>query len=167
MSRTQTIRKHCRTTLFSIMLLSNFLLSNAQSLGPQLLSPFGFAGTNGNLSVAVSMGEVMTETYKQTSGILTQGFHQGKMIMSTSVSWIDDQSLRIFPNPFDEVLNIQSDGVIEKIVFYDLLGNTFYQWNNQNRDLQFNLKPTLNPGVYVMQLFYEKNQSRIMKIVKY
>ena len=50
--------------------------SNAQSLAPTVVSSQGNYFLSSTVSVAWTLGEVMSETYSSTNHFLTQGFHQ-------------------------------------------------------------------------------------------
>ena len=88
-------------------LLLTFLFYMPTLSAQQVISSGGTHATGTNFTLSWTIGEPVTETIKNGSSILTQGFHQSRL----SASAIDDipmpdLSLKVFPNPFNDILNL-------------------------------------------------------------
>lgn len=95
----------------------------AQSLSASVIGSTGghFASSGGSLSW--TLGEIMTETYKQNRGFLTQGFHQPLMIRVTGLEEVEEKNLLVFPNPVRDILNLQiTENGDYRIELFDLQG---------------------------------------------
>ncbi len=91
------MKKHSIVIFISI--ISIFHLS-AQQIEENLLSTSGGFYESTNLSMAWSVGEVMTETFSTQSLILTQGFLQPNDVETGVESKITfDSKISIYPNP--------------------------------------------------------------------
>jgi len=68
-----------------------------------------------------------------------------------------------YPNPSSGTVNIQSSGIINRILIYDIVGKNVYEKNDVNSsEYALNLN-YLNSGVYFVKLFIG-NQSSVYKI---
>jgi len=83
-------------------------LVQAQSLSSSVI---GSAGENFNApigSLEWTLGEIMTETYKESMGYLTQGFHQPATIKITGLEDAEEENVFVYPNPAREVLYLKT-----------------------------------------------------------
>lgn len=94
--------KEIAVIFFSFMAIN----SGAQTLSPHVESSAGdyFASSQGSLSW--TLGEVMVETYSQTQGFLTQGFHQPLTISITNVELVETK-ISTYPNPVHDFVHIK------------------------------------------------------------
>ena len=93
----------------------------AQSLTPSVTASSGdfFSSSSGSLSW--TLGEVMTETYPQSIGYLTQGFQQPLSILVTGIT--NEKNIFVYPNPAREYLNVNlAEPGDYRIELYDLQG---------------------------------------------
>ncbi len=71
-------------------------------------------------------------------------------------------NVSIYPNPFNEKININSNIALEKTEIYDLLGKNVYSSNYKNEiDTSF-----LQTGIYVIKLYSADNEVFVRRIVK-
>lgn len=80
----------------------------AQSLSSSVI---GSAGENFNATIGSlewTLGEIMTETYKESMGYLTQGFHQPATIKITGLEDPEEKNVFVYPNPAREVLYVKT-----------------------------------------------------------
>lgn len=109
-----------------LLFLSVFCFTNsffAQSLTPEVISPAGTSFTNGSNVLDWTLGEPVTATLTN-SDILTQGFQQENLIV-TSLDGIDlPAAVTIFPNPAVNTITVQFEKAIEKctLELYSLEG---------------------------------------------
>jgi len=74
----------------------------------------------------------------------------------------------VYPNPATDKITIGNLNKASKYIISDVLGNTIYKANIDNPDapeIRINLSG-LNPGVYIIQIFDEKNNIYYKKIIK-
>jgi len=116
-------------TLFFMGLL--FQLNSQNDLW--LISPYGTDFRDNNFMVSASAGEPLIETFRTNEFIFTQGFHQsfdGDGTYTTEIN--SDLVLSIYPNPFMDIIVLQSDlentiqGELFDLKIYDILGRTHY-----------------------------------------
>ena len=70
----------------------------------------------------------------------------------------------IYPNPTSEMLNVEGNTQIEKVVIYDLLGRTVLENSPMAEKTQINIS-SLNNGVYLVSITSEGKRT-VRKIVK-
>lgn len=105
--------------IFSLLCTSS---SFAQSLTPKIESAAGgfFVANQGSL--AWTLGEVMVETYKQSNGYLTQGFHQPLSILVTGIAE-SSREIAVYPNPVKDFIHVKISHTGEyRVEIYDLKG---------------------------------------------
>ena len=78
----------------------------------------------------------------------------------TSINEFEKSTIRIYPNPFTDLINIQSEKVIDSIEIKDLNGKTLLETTNNSINLSF-----LQNGYYFIVLNSEKH-SLTQKILK-
>jgi photosystem II stability/assembly factor-like uncharacterized protein len=78
-----------------------------------------------------------------------------------------ETSFLAYPNPFNDVVKIQSDtNFIKKIAVFDLLGKQLYQSDFLNTNATSLDLKALNAGVYLLQVTSDTGKSEMRKIVK-
>lgn len=92
-------------TVFSLTALPFFGM--AQSIEPQVIASAGEHFDNGTVQLSWTLGEVMIDTYDNGTNILTQGFHQTELTVTSIEENLSDIRMNIFPNPTSEFLNIE------------------------------------------------------------
>jgi len=74
-----------------------------------LISTANHTLKNTLLSVEISIGEPITELFTGSQHVITHGFLQPDPIVKVnSIKTISDSDIKIFPNPFDKTLMIES-----------------------------------------------------------
>lgn len=68
-----------------------------------------------------------------------------------------------YPNPVEEVLNIQADQEVESAAVYNLLGQEVFQSKANNNQIQLE---TLSAGMYMIEIHFNEGSSEIFRIVK-
>lgn len=81
----------------------------------QVQSVIGFAGgstQSDDILVEFTLGEPLILTLANNKNVVTQGFHQPDINLSTSIVHFNGIDLEIttYPNPFDESINVKIDG---------------------------------------------------------
>ena len=68
----------------------------------------------------------------------------------------------VYPNPMKEVLNIQSNTIVQRIVLHDALGKKVMEVSNSN---SLNTSG-LSKGVYMLAITFKNGQQLVKKVVK-
>lgn len=81
-----------------------------QSLKPETVASGGGFGQNGVASLSWTIGQPVFETYQNSSNILTNGFQQTKLTISTLVENLNsDFNIKVFPNPTTNMVTVETD----------------------------------------------------------
>lgn len=153
--------------LFAFGLLI-FLSVNLYS--QQVISSAGTTVKNATLELSWTVGEPVIETFTGTSNILTQGFHQTRLVVTT-VDPVEfpGLSLIVYPNPVSSTLRLEIKGEMTNNISYCL-----FDFNGKlmlNKQVE-NLPELINmeiyaPGAYLLKVFRETDLPlRTFKIVK-
>lgn len=159
--------RRCIFILFSMV----FALSvNAQIIQEVIASAGGY-NVSGGISLSWTLGETIIPTYQSQDRtlILTHGFQQ-KLIITAIEETIDDPiKIKVFPNPVNEVVNIQFEVPVDGETIVDILD---FQGNLAKYDLiepaitekQINLQD-FPAGIYYLRLTNGK-LANVYKVVK-
>lgn len=82
-------------------------MAMAQSISPEVLASAGEHYDNGTVQLSWTLGEVMIDTYDNGTNILTQGFHQTELTVTSIEEDLAEMRLNLYPNPTSEFLNIE------------------------------------------------------------
>lgn len=117
-----------KKNLFAIALCAFSILANAQSLTPQVIASAGNSSTVGNVNLSYTVGEMaMVETFTNGNTILTQGFQQPELMVSSILESEKSAlgSFAVYPNPANaEVFfgyEFPKEGSVE-VAIYDVAG---------------------------------------------
>jgi hypothetical protein len=91
-------------TILSLAALPMFGM--AQSISPEVIASAGEHFDNGTTQLSWTLGEVVIDTYDNGTNILTQGFHQTQLTVTSIEETLTDIRLNMYPNPTSEFLNI-------------------------------------------------------------
>lgn len=156
------------TTFFLVALL---LLLFSKSWAQEVISSAGANHSSPNLQVSWTIGEPMVETFTGGGTILTQGFHQSKLVITA----IDPLplagfELEVYPNPTSGVIKIKlNKGNISKLRFflYNSQGEQILRQEFSNQTEQINMQ-LLAPGYYILKIESDTDTPvQTFKIVKY
>ena len=93
-----------------LILLSTSLLFGGlcwgQSLSPTVISSGGGYQQGARASLSYTIGEVATQTYRGERGILTQGFQQSSLVITSLADLLPELQLQLFPNPTANWLSV-------------------------------------------------------------
>jgi hypothetical protein len=147
------------------------LLLFCKSRAQEVISSTGATYSSANLQLSWTVGEPMVETFTAGGAILTQGFHQSKLVI-TAIDPIPlaGIELEVYPNPTSGEVNIKvNKGNISKLRFflYTSQGEQILQqeFSGQNEPINMQL---LAPGYYMLKIARDKDTPvQTFKIVKY
>ena len=144
----------------------------AQSLTPTVLSSSGGFESSGGTSLSWTTGEVMVQTFSDGSTMLTQGFQQGNITVSTAVDEMSESAMdvQIYPNPVSNRLNVEFKNMVDQTVqvrLVDLTGKTILtrEFYNPSNTQRLNLNP-VNSGTYMLEVNAGQKR-KVFKIVKH
>lgn len=81
--------------------------ANAQSISPQVIASAGTHYVGSNAQLSWTIGEPVITTVSNGSNIITQGFHQTLLnVTSVEEQTVAGVNVAVFPNPTSDVLNI-------------------------------------------------------------
>lgn len=83
-----------------------------------------------------------------------------------SVKDSEFDAISIYPNPFNDVVNIQSNNLVKKISVVDILGKTVMTRTNGTEGLEEVNLGALPKGFYFLTLEGNANQKKIVKLIK-
>ncbi|MFN3554559.1 MAG: T9SS type A sorting domain-containing protein [Bacteroidales bacterium] len=140
-----------------------------QDVSTSVLNSSGGEGKSGTMTIAWSVGEVVTETFQQGDVWLTQGLFQPEIII-TSVKEIAGilYDIRVFPNPSRDLLNIRFDrhpGEKTTWWLFGQGGNVMKTGVLDGLTETFSLEE-LPAGIYFLRIISGQTELKVFKIVK-
>jgi hypothetical protein len=134
----------------------------------QVISSAGSAFENSSGSISFTIGECITNTFSSSSMILTQGFHQPKLVIIDNLTdELFDIDIIAFPNPAKEFVILR----IEEFqgfsyALYDLTGGVIEKNEifSSETEIDFNI---LVPSTYVLKVINNREEIRTFKIIKH
>ena len=135
-----------------LILIALPMIGFGQVTSPSVISSSGGSYSNGNIIMDYTLGEIVVETHTNSTTILTQGFHQGVLEVSTEVVNIDIKT-KVYPNPTTNFLIIELEkNVNADILVYDINGKLVIKDrlnNEQQKQLDFGF---LKQGNYLLHI---------------
>jgi len=112
-----------------ISLISLPFFGTAQSISPEVIASAGEHFENGSAQLSWTLGEVMIDTYDDGTNILTQGFHQTQLTITSVEETLADIRLNMYPNPTSELLNIVlgNNRTDIELQLFDMSGKLIHQ----------------------------------------
>lgn len=151
-----------------LVLVSSFSLK-AQESNLQLVSSAGDSYQNENYQLDWSIGEIAVATFSGESQILTQGFHQGSLEISTLINQTDlEISMKIYPNPTSSYIHLTTEANKQRLKVYitNLNGTTIFSGDINAIPWQFDFSGYAS-GTYLLMVSKENRTLKSFKIVKH
>lgn len=157
-----------RKEIFLAVLIIFFFFT--QSYSQEVISTAGGSGSVSGARVSWTVGEPVTETAQGAGITLTQGFNQGDFLIVTTIQqWEgENQILKIFPNPADNIIYVVSDiSGTEKMNYaiLDLKGRKLKEGVITLPESQL-IVNDLKSGVYFLKLYTTLKEQGIYRIIK-
>ncbi len=146
-------------TIISLSLLP--FIGLAQSISPEVIASAGEHYDNGTVQLSWTLGEVMIDTYDNGTNILTQGFHQTELTVTSIEETLADIRLNLYPNPTSEYLNIELGNNEEDINLqvYDMSGKLIHKDVINAYDTKYVLPmQSVASGQYLVQMQSENGK---------
>ena len=153
-----------------IIILLLLVLSSATLMAQQIVATAG--GTLGNASGSISytIGEGVAQTFSRGDKVLTQGFQQSYLSVSTEKTILDlNFSITVFPNPTTDVVTLRvgkesMSGLL--YLLYDLNGRLLSKKVIENSDTTVPFQ-SLQTGTYLLEVMDGKLGLKTFKIIKH
>ena len=146
-------------TMVAALAAASFAQSSVVSAGGE---------ATGDGSVSFSVGQTAYMTAANENGSLTQGVQQAYVITEETGIEITQIQLRAFPNPTNDVLNLQINGGEFKNVSYALYNNTsklVAKGTVNGSDTQISMG-AYKAGVYFLEVKADGKAVKRFKVVK-
>jgi len=128
------------------------MIGFGQVATPSVVSSSGDSYSNGNIIMNYTLGEIVVETHANSTAILTQGFHQGDLKVSTGLVNLDIKT-KVYPNPTTNYLIVELErNVNAELLVYDINGKLVIKdklINEQQKQLDFSF---LTQGNYLLHI---------------
>jgi hypothetical protein len=142
------------------------MIGFGQVTSPSVISSSGNSYNNGGVNMDYTLGEIVVETFQPTVTplpltytILTQGFHQGILKVTTSVENIAIET-KVYPNPTTQYLIIELEKSVDAdLLVYDINGRLVLQdklIDQSRKELDFSF---LKQGNYLLHINISDKQS--------
>lgn len=143
--------------------------SIAQSLSPEVISTAGTSFSNSSSILEWTLGEPVTSTLSNSSTILSQGFHQPNLLVTTIDNAVTNYSLTLFPNPTVDFVQLQIQNLANEIILIDLFtieGKLLQsQQINSSANLQIDMS-NYHSGTYLLSLKNNSDKIKSYQIIK-
>jgi hypothetical protein len=147
-----------------------FLLAVVTLSAQQVISPAGANGTGTTVQLSWTVGEPVVETFSAGNSILTQGFHQGKLVIyAADPLALPGLDLTVYPNPASSFLKLtlKATGIDDlNFSLCDINGKLMLQRKIENQTELIDMLKYPS-GVYLLKVSGQADQvSNTFKIVK-
>lgn len=136
--------------------LGAFTFANAQSISPDVIATAGDHYVAGNAQLSWTIGEPIIETVQAGNNIITQGFHQTMLtITSIDESSAVSMDVSIYPNPTSDrvIISIPDNQYDFTVELFDLNGKVVMSDKITRVDNQKELDvTTLATSYYLLKL---------------
>lgn len=132
-----------------------FGFANAQSISPEVIASSGDHYVAGNAQLSWTLGEPVIETVSAGSNIITQGFHQTNLTVTSIDETVNNLDVSIYPNPTsDRVIISIPDNVNDfSLELYDVKGQLVMtkKMNRNENQTQMDVSQLAN-SYYMLKL---------------
>jgi hypothetical protein len=109
--------------LIYFLLLFLPVASLAQDTMQYVIGNAGGDFLSANTQVSRTIGEVATETFVSSAHTVSQGFHQGNLLVDRiNEIFLKDYSIKVYPNPLNGILTIEADVLNKEFRIIDIDG---------------------------------------------
>lgn len=143
-----------KTIICFFLPLTIVMLQCTELCAQQVVSTLGQTQKRDAGSISFTVGEPVTGTLATGNGIITQGFHQTRLFV-TAIEGLDNhQSLKVWPNPASDILNISFHVDIPdraEAVIYDIGGRVLGRYAVDKKHTEVNLSE-MSAGLYLIEI---------------
>ena len=153
---------------FFLIPLSLIIICSAISAQEAVVSGSGYH-ENSSGSISWTLGEVITETFRSDDVILTQGFQQPSITVTSVEEFANlDFNITAFPNPAREYINIKLDTDNFDNVWYelyDIKGLVIEHKKIDNELVHISLHDK-EPAIYFLRVIEGNKVLKTFKVIK-
>lgn len=155
--------------LHKIFLISSFLASTYFLHAQEIISTGGDFFINPIGSMSITIGEPVIESFSGTAKLITQGFQQSKLIISTiDEDFQSDLVIYAYPNPVTKFVKINVLNSYNKKLRYKLFNNdgkllSYNKIEYDETNIPFNDLP---PASYILKVYSGHKKVKVFKIIK-
>ena len=143
----------------------------AQQGEPEVISSAGEVYRNGTMELDWTLGEVMVQTFEKDEVMITQGYHQPYLTLTSSRGLQPGfADIKVFPNPVDQEFTVSVQ--LQKHAYIDLrlfsvLGQELWR-RSSNTDSWHELISSINwtPGQYFLTVSVDGSITRTISLQK-
>jgi hypothetical protein len=128
------------------------IMGHSQNIDLEVTGSAGGYFENSNGTISWTIGEVVTYTATSNDYLLTQGFHQGSLEVSTLLkNAVGIYNLKVYPNPVRDKLTIKTGEPNHSYRIVDINGKTVKtgKMENKTETIDFYCLPV---GMYFLQI---------------
>lgn len=133
----------------------------------EVLTSAGGVFQNSTVNLCWTLGEPVIETFTKNDVILTQGFHQTRLVATSIFTFSVSDAIKISPNPTSGLLLVEVDspGLAKFAVLFDVSGNPLLRKNldKDRTEIDFRDYPS---GNYLLKIEESRVTLKIFKVIK-
>jgi hypothetical protein len=154
----------------SLGMIIILLLVSTGIAAQQVISAAGGSVSGEGIQVSWTLGETVIETFAGTQNILTQGFHQTRLVV-TAINPLEypGLNLSVFPNPVSSVLRLEYPGECTwkaKCLLYNSDGKLMLVKKSGNLPETIGME-NFAPGLYLLKIMHDNGEIlKTFKIIK-
>ena len=141
-----------------------------QSLSPEVVAGSGKAFTSTEAQLSWTLGEAVTATFiGGDSAVLTQGFHQTNLIITSVEDLAAQIELRVYPNPVRDALQVRWEVLSEALTLelLDIQGRPLQMARPGLQSTSHQLVLSSYPsGTYLLRIRTERQLIKTYQILK-
>ncbi|MFD1161833.1 T9SS type A sorting domain-containing protein [Hwangdonia seohaensis] len=149
--------------LITSVLLCSAMNFYGQSIVKISIDSGGASAMNGNMEMIYTIGEVNLQEYNVSNYHVSEGFIDNSLFKSLGMvdETIPRNSIKIYPNPVSQFINIKSTIPVNYTEVYDVLGSKILTTTK----IKINVNH-LQSGLYLLKIFSENKQVTKKIIIK-
>jgi hypothetical protein len=147
--------------------LFSFSAASAQNTAPEVLSSAGTSFSNGSGQLEWTLGETVTATLEPSGMIVSQGFHQPNLSVSTGITANTKDGIVVFPNPVVSALtiNFSSAPAKNQVELYSAEGRLMHSVQASGSELILSMEQ-YPAGSYILYIKENNTIARSYNIIK-
>ena len=148
--------------------LCNAPATKAQSISQQVVGPAGNEMLTPNLAFSYTIGEPCVTAWLSQSPIVTEGFQQNTVTITSVSETTAAASLFVYPNPFDQSFVVEYNAALTNplLVITDALGRTVRTDVQKNDSFAVVNMQNMPSGVYMLNVLQRDETIAVYRVVK-
>lgn len=157
-----------KKSLLFIIYFFNCFFSFSQSLSPNVISSSGTSFNSGVNQLEWTLGESVIFTLSNGSNLLSQGFHQTNLLVSSLGDSSNDYIINVFPNPTFDYIQLQFEKINTPLVIelYSVEGKLLTRIEAPNNNSLLIDMNDYAAGIYMLYITNNYNRVKSCKVGK-